>query len=132
MAFESIPGVRVTLKDAGRTFIVSDFFSVYEKGEEFPEIHRWSEVEAILETKTDFVVSSKDFSYKIPKTALSDPRKLLNLRGVFEGAVSQYPEIEYTHPKRVLPPKYLYMSGDVKDPPYMASGTYREREINFS
>lgn len=132
MAFESLPGVKIVSHAAEQTFIVGDFFSVYFKGNDVPSIYRWSEVKALSENKFEFVITVKDAVYRIPKHCIIDNKKLLNLRGVFEGAVSVFPSIEYNHLKRILPPKYLYVSGDVKSSPYITNGVYMEREINFS
>jgi hypothetical protein len=54
------------------------------------------------------------------------------LRGILEGAVSFNPKIEYSHQKRILPPKYLYLSGDPGETQYTVNGYYKEREINLS
>ncbi|MCL2694084.1 MAG: YcxB family protein [Oscillospiraceae bacterium] len=132
MAFESLPGVKAVSYGTGQTFLVGDFFSVYEKGSETPAIYRWPEVTSITENRTDFIVCAGEAVYRIPKSCLLDDKIVLNLRGVFEGAISVNPDIEYNHQKRILPPKYLYLSGDMSDAPYVANGTYKEREINLS
>jgi len=134
LAFESIPGARIVSQATERTFIAGDFFAVYNKGEEIPTIYRWSEIKSITENRTDFIIvaGTGSKSYKIPKSCISEEKNLLNLRCVFEGAVSANPQIDYKHTKRILPPKYLYMTGDMRDSPYTASGVYKEREINLS
>ncbi|MCL2697454.1 MAG: YcxB family protein [Oscillospiraceae bacterium] len=132
MAFESLPGVKVSSYAAEQTFVIGDFFAVYQKGEENPTIYRWTEVKSITENKIEFIINVAGVVYKIPKTGLPDEKKLLNLRGVLEGAVSFNPKIEYSHQKRILPPKYLYLSGDAGDTPYNVNGYYKEREINLS
>ncbi|MCL2637660.1 MAG: YcxB family protein [Oscillospiraceae bacterium] len=132
MAFESLPGVKVTSHAAEQTFVVGDFFAVYLHGEENPTIYRWTEVKTITESRTDFIIHVAGVAYRIPKFCLPDEKKLLNLRGILEGAVSFNPKIEYVHQKRILPPKYLYISGDPGDVPYTVNGFYKEREINLS
>jgi len=132
MAFESLPGVKVYAHTAEQTFVVGDFFAVYRNNEEIPTIYRWAEVKIITENRTDFTVTAGGITYRIPKNCLPDVRKLLNLRGVFEGAISANPSIEYFYQKRILPPKYLYLSGDLSEAPYTVNGVYKEREINFS
>jgi hypothetical protein len=132
MAFESLPGVKVISHASEQTFVVGDFFAVYQRGEEVPTIHRWSEIKTITENKTDFIISTGSTTYKIPKIGISDEKKLLNLRGILEGAASFNHNIEYSHQKRILPPKYLYLSGDMSDAPYTVTGVYKEREINLS
>ncbi|MCL2019555.1 MAG: YcxB family protein [Oscillospiraceae bacterium] len=132
MAFESLQGIKAYSHGSEQTFVVGDFFAVYSKNEEIPTIYNWAEVKSIIENRTDFIINVGGASYDIPKSCIPDERKLLNLRGVLEGAVSTNPSIEYHHQKRILPPKYLYMNGDVSGAPYIVSGVYKEREINFS
>ncbi|MDR2532205.1 MAG: hypothetical protein LBC82_05110 [Oscillospiraceae bacterium] len=132
MAFESLPGVKVVSHATEQTFIIGDFFAVYLKGDEIPTIYRWAEVKSISESRADFTVCLSGITYKIMKTCIPDEKKQLNLRGVFEGAVHFNPAIEYNHPKRILPPKYLYLNGNMNEAPYIVNGVYREREINFS
>jgi len=132
MAFESLPGVKVTSLCAEQTFIIGDFFAVYQKGEDNPVIYRWTEVKSIAESKIEFIINAGGVTYKIPKSGIPDDKKLLNLRGVLEGAVCFNPAIVYNHQKRILPPKYLYLNGDMNEAPYIVSGVYKEREINLS
>ncbi|MDR2558916.1 MAG: hypothetical protein LBC86_05150 [Oscillospiraceae bacterium] len=132
MAFESLPGVKVASYASEQTFVVGDFFAVYLKSEENPTIYRWTEVKSITENKTDFIINAAGIVYKIPKLNIPDEKKLLNLRGVLEGAASFNPDIEYSHQKRILPPKYLYLNGDPGETPYTVNGYYKEREINLS
>ena len=132
MAFEALPGVKVISHTKGQTFIVGDFFAVYQKGADFPTIYRWTQIDAIVENSDNFIIVADGVIYKIPKSCVPDEKKLLNLRGILEGAVSNNPEINYTHQKRILPPKSEYQSGDITSAQFKASGVYNEREINFS
>jgi hypothetical protein len=132
MAFESLPGVKVSSHAAEQTFVIGDFFAVYLKGEENPTIFRWTEVKSITENKTDFIINVAGVNYKIPKFHFPDEKKLLNLRGILEGAVAFNPNIEYSHQKRILPPKYLFLSGDAGETLHTVTGVYKEREINLS
>jgi len=132
LAFESIPGVKVVSHVNDQTFIAGDFFAVYSTGEEFPSIYSWDEIKHISENNSDFVVAASDNTYRIPKSGINDDKKLLNLRGVFEGAVSSHPAITYNYQQRILPSKTLYKSGDITNAQYSAIGVYNEREINFS
>jgi hypothetical protein len=132
MAFESLPGVKIISHAAEQTFIVGDFFAVYQKGEDNPIIYRWAEIKSITENKIDFIINAGGVTYKIPKFGIPDEKRLLNLRAVLEGAAAFNRDIDYNHQKRILPPKYLYMSGDMSDAPYTVSGIYKEREINLS
>jgi hypothetical protein len=132
MAFESLPGVKAACRDTEQLFIVGDYFAVYQKGESFPLIYRWNQIKSIIENRTEFIIIASDDTYRIPKICFPDEKKLLAMRGVLESAVSLNHGIEYNHLKRILPPKNLYLSGDMSDAPYSATGYYKEREINFS
>ncbi|MCL1823736.1 MAG: YcxB family protein [Oscillospiraceae bacterium] len=132
MAFESLHGVKVVSYMTEQTFIIGDFFAVYKKDEEFPLIYRWSEVKSVTENKLDFIINTGEVVYKIAKTCFSDDKKALAVRGIIEGIISVNPSIEYIHQKRILPPKNLYITGDISDANYIANGVYKEREINFS
>jgi hypothetical protein len=132
LAFESLPGVKVTCRDTEQTFIAGDFFAVFNKGNDIPAIYRWNQVKSINENKAEFIIAAGENTYKIFKSCFPDEKKFLNFRGVIESAVSHNAGIEYTHLKRILPPKNLFLTGDISSAPYKATGFYKEREINFS
>jgi len=132
MAFESLPGVKVFCRESEQTFIVGDYFAVYQKGTDTPAIFRWNQIKAISEGKLEFAVSTGGTVYRIPKICFPNEKAVLNMRAVLESAVSLYPRIDYNHMKRILPPKNLYLSGDMTGAAHTATGFYKEREINFS
>ncbi|MCL1881043.1 MAG: hypothetical protein FWF76_02565 [Oscillospiraceae bacterium] len=144
MAFESLPGIKINDPAIKRTYIVADFFSVYENHEHedlessFPEIYQWSDFSTIYETKTSFVFRSTnsngrlDKEFVISSELVYDPRIWLRIRAIVEGAIAANPEIEYSFGKRVLPPKILCSGCEVPSEAYVATGIYDEWEINNS
>jgi hypothetical protein len=73
-----------------------------------------------------------DKEFVLRADAIPDPRAWLRVRGIIEGAVAANPEIEYSHGKRILPPKSLCSGCDISTDSYIATGIYEEGEINNS
>ncbi|MDR0223035.1 MAG: YcxB family protein [Oscillospiraceae bacterium] len=132
MAFESLPGVKIKSADGKQTFIIADFFSVYEKGEEFPAVYEWSDVVSVTENRNGFVIVTNGKSYRILKNCIPDSRVLLMARAIIEGVIAANPKIEYNFGMRILPPKTLCVGCEIPTDAYVASGAYVEKEVNNS
>lgn len=132
MAFEALPGVKIISHANEKTYIISDFFSVYSKEQALPRIYSWSEIVSIAEGRFDFTIATVEDTYKIAKTEIVDVNKLLQIRALLEGAVAAHPKILYSHQRRILPPKTIYRHCDVSANCYSATGVYNEREISYS
>jgi len=132
LAFESQPGVKIKSADTKQIFIIADYFSVYEKGEENPNIYEWSKFASVAETKDAFTLNTGTKTYRIPKKIIPDPAVQLRVRAIIEGVVAAYPHIEYTYGMRILPPKFLCVGCEIPPDAYVAVGSYKEKEVNNS
>ena len=130
LAFESLPGVKITDHNAEKSYIIADFFSVYTKSEELPLIYKWSDFKSIAETHAAFILTGAGVSFNIPKRLLPDPAVQLRVRAIIEGVVAANPRIEYRYGIRILPPKTFCVGCEVPPDAYIATGSYKEGEIN--
>jgi hypothetical protein len=136
MAFESLAGIKIKDPAAKRTYIIADFFSVYEKSRPIPEIYQWSDFSAISETREAFVFGLSHDSgggvFSLPMELFTDPSARIRVRAIIEGAVAANPEIEYSFGKRILPPKTLCAGCEIPQEAFVATGAYTEGEVNNS
>ncbi len=132
MSFESIPSVKVPVHSIGQTFVFGDFFSVYLKGETTPRIYNWSELVSVTETKREFIFTTNDATYKLPKDQIPDTLRFLRIRAIVEGMISVYPHISFRHTDRILPAKNYFMVCETPSNAFAARGIYNEREIAYS
>ena len=130
MAFESLPGVKIRDVNTKQTFIIADFFSVYEKDSEVPEIYKWSDLVSVTENRREFILDAGVKAYHISKDAISDPLTHLKIRAIIEGVIAANPKIEYNFGKRILPPKTLCVGCEIPPDAYVATGSYKEKEVN--
>ncbi|MDR0197557.1 MAG: YcxB family protein [Oscillospiraceae bacterium] len=132
MAFESLPGVKIKSADEKQTFIIADFFSVYEKGNEIPDIYKWTDVISVTENRDVFIIVTNVKTYRISKASVPDSLTLLTVRAIIEGAIAVSPGVEYSFGKRILPPKTLCVGCEIPTDAYVATGAYAEKEVNNS
>jgi hypothetical protein len=136
LAFESLPGIKITDYDNKKSFIIADFFSVYENPEEVPLIYKWSDFSCITETLDAFTFklgkNGKNREFVIPMELIPDPAQRIRARAIIEGAIAANTSIEYIHGRRILPTKTLCMGCEIPPEAYVATGSYREGEINNS
>jgi len=133
LAFESQPGVKVKSPDTKQTFIIADYFSVYEKDEEEPTVYEWPRITAASENRESFLITvDGKITYRIPKKAIPDPGVQLRVRAIVEGVIASHPHIEYSYGMRILPPKTLCVGCEIPGDAYVATGAYRDKEINNS
>ena len=136
MAFESLPGVKINDPDNKKTFIIADFFSVYDNDEEIPNIYKWADFNYIAETKDAFILKINGTpavarEFVIDKELLTVPN-MIRIRAIIEGVVAANPNIEYKYGKRILPTKDLCTGFEIPNEAYIATGAYKENEINNS
>jgi hypothetical protein len=139
MAFESLPGVKINDVDNERAYIFADFFSVYENTqdpEELPKIYKWSDFVSIAENRDAFLLktgeigSNPPVSFNIAKDLIPDPATQIRIRAIIEGAIAANPKTEYVYGRRILPLKTICVSCEIPPEAYIATGGYRESEIN--
>ncbi|MCL1789683.1 MAG: YcxB family protein [Oscillospiraceae bacterium] len=132
MSFESLPGIKINDPNTNLAFIIADFFSVYENEDEVPKIYKWQDFQSITESRNAFIFKSITEEFNIPKELIRDPAALIRVRAIIEGAITDNPGIEYKHGKRILPPKTLCTGCEIPSEAYVATGAYKESEINNS
>jgi len=143
LAFESLPGIKITDYENKQTFIIADFFSVYENNQdsdEVPKIYKWSDFAAIIESKDAFTFKisangnggTSDIEFVIPMELIPDPASHIRIRAIVEGVVAKNPQIEYKYGRRILPPKTLCAGCEIPPEAYVTTGAYKESEINNS
>jgi hypothetical protein len=130
LAFEALKGIRVLVGDD--TYIIGDYFSVIPNSEAEPRIYTWKELTSLSELKREFTLKFGDNQFKISKKILGDNEHILYMRALLEGVIANFPEVEYHHQRRILPPKRIYRNCDTPADAYIARGVYNEKEISFS
>ena len=136
MAFESVPGVKVTVRSENRVFVFGDYFAVYDASVN-PEIYNWSDVVFIHDKLDEIIIGtiddrSPEQPYTLPKAAFADTRDYLAARAIWEGQLALNPKVVYKKGLRILPPKTKYKNSDPDESAYVATGAYTEQEINNS
>lgn len=131
MAFDGLPGMRVTISQNPQSFIIGDYFAVYDKESDVPDVYEWSMLKSYTELPGSFIITLLNgSSYTITKNCFSDASKLIAFRSIVEGQISNYSHITKKVTKRIIPPKYNYRTADVATAAFSAAGTYTERDIN--
>lgn len=133
MAFESLQGIKINDFNENRAYIVADFFSVYEKADDsqvLPLIYKWSDFTTITENRDAFILDNGVRVFRISKNLIPDPAVQIRIRAVLEGAVAANSKIEYRYGRRILPLKTIAVSCEIPPEAYIATGGYRENEIN--
>ncbi|MCL1866840.1 MAG: YcxB family protein [Oscillospiraceae bacterium] len=137
MAFESLSGIKINDFTANRAYIVADYFSFYSNTEdlqEIPKIYKWTDFTAITESKDAFILKVGENGsaeiFDISKDLIPDPAVQIRVRAIIEGVVAANPKIEYKYGRRILPPKTLCVGCEIPPEAYIATGAYKENEIN--
>lgn len=133
LAFDNIDGVKVFSHQTKQVYVIGDYFCVYEDGNSVPLIYDWQAVTAVSENTNEFSITTNDGEhYKISKLLLPDVMKQLTVRAILEGNIARYPNISYSHQKRILPSKNYYTRCDMPEQAFIAKGVYNEKEISYS
>jgi hypothetical protein len=103
-----------------------------ENPEAVPEVYKWSDFKSFSETKEAFILQSEVKTFNLSKELISDPANLIRIRAILEGVVAANPAIEYSYGRRILPPKTLCVGCEIPPEAYVATGAYKENEINNS
>lgn len=128
MAFESLAGERIYVSQSAQTFLVGDYFSVYEMEDEIPMIYEWDDVKSYSELNNGVTITVTDGdTYHIPRNAFSDNLQLIRFRAIAEG---QLGSANCRLTQRILPPKYNYRSVDPPEQSFSANCRYYEKDIN--
>ena len=103
MAFDGLPGMRVTISQNPQSFIIGDYFAVYDKESDVPDVYEWSMLKSYTELPGSFIITLLNgSSYTITKNCFSDSSKLIAFRSIVEGQISNYSHITKKVTKRPL------------------------------
>ena len=130
MAFDSLPGFMMEVPQNHQTFIIGDYFAVFEDDSDMPDVYEWSAVRSYNELADQFRVTFDRAEYTLPKNAFTDNLQLIHFRTIAEGMLSGKPDTQKTVRSRIVPPKYDYVNADLSSNVFTGTGIYAEKEIN--
>lgn len=131
MAFDSLPGMKITISQHPQSFIVGDYFAVFGSGSDIPEVYEWSSVKSYTEAPDGYTITLVNGNtYKLTKNCFTDSTQLILFRSIVEGQLSRCPNTIKKVYRRIIPPKYNYRNIDISENVFSATGTYSERDIN--
>lgn len=131
MAFDSLPGMKITISQHPQTFIVGDYFAVFGSRSDIPEVYEWSSVKSYTEAPDGYTITLVNGNtYKLTKNCFTDSTQLILFRSIVEGQLSRCPNTIKKVYRRIIPPKYNYRNIDISENVFSATGTYSERDIN--
>ena len=130
MAFESLAGFRLTISQQNRTYIVGDYFAVFDDDTDMLDVYEWSSVKSYSELPDCFKIAFEREEYTLPKNAFEENLQIIHFRSVAEGMLAGVNSAEKNIKHRIIPPKYDYSSADLSSSLYTGTGIYAEKEIN--
>lgn len=130
MAFESLAGFRMTISQQNRTYIIGDYFAVFDDETDMLDVYEWSSVRSYSELPDCFKVTFEREEYVLPKNAFEENFQIIHFRTIAEGMLAGVSGVEKNIKNRIIPPKYDYSSADLSASLYTGTGMYAEKEIN--
>lgn len=131
MAFDALSGFKITVSQHNLTYIVGDYFAVFDDETDIPEVYEWSAVKAYEELSDHFHIVFERAEFEIPKSCFSDNMQLIHFRTIAEGMLSGRKDVTFNVKNRIIPPKYNYANADLsKEHTFTGTGVYSEKEIN--
>ena len=130
MAFEALSGFKLTVSQTNQTFVLGDYFAVFDDDTDLPDVYEWSSVIGYYEQSDQFRIAFERAEYVLPKNAFSDNLQIIHFRTIVEGMISGVKGVDIKIKERIVPPKYNYTSADVSTSVFTGTGVYSEKEIN--
>lgn len=130
MAFDALSGFMLNVNQNDQTFVLGDYFAVFEDDSDMPDVYEWRAVRSYTETGDAFKIAFDKAEYTIPKNAFPDNFEIIHFRTIAEGMLSGMKDVEKTVKSRIIPPKYDYVNADLSTSLYTGTGIYTEKEIN--
>ena len=130
MAFEALPGFKITVSQTEQTFIVGDYFAVFQDDNDMPDVYEWRSVLSYSEFPDEFRIGFERAEYVLPKNAFTDNLQIIHFRTIAEGMLSGIKDVELNVKSRIIPPKYNYTNADLSSSAFTGTGVYAEKEIN--
>lgn len=129
MAFESLAGFRLTVSQQNQTFIIGDYFAVFDDETDLLDVYEWSSVKEYTELPDCFRITFERVEYTLPKNAFEENMQIIHFRTIAEGMLASGSAVKNVK-NRIIPPKYNYSSADLSASLYTGTGIYAEKEIN--
>lgn len=130
MAFDALSGFKIVVSQYNITYIIGDYFAVFDDETDVPEVYEWSAVRLYEELPDHFRISFDRADYLIPKNCFVDNMQIIHFRTIAEGMMSGSKDVTFNVKHRIIPPKYNYSSADISNNAYTGTGVYSEKEIN--
>lgn len=130
MAFDSLPGMKITVSKSQQTFIIGDYFAVYEYDNDTPEVYEWKNVTGYTEQPDSFTIAIDKQNFVIPKNVLPGSENIVMFRTMVEGQLANNSLSVKRLTPRIIPPKYNYRNADLSTNVFSAMGIYSERDVN--
>ena len=122
--------MKLTVSQLQQTFLVGDYFAVYEGESDYPQVYEWKSLKSYNEQADCFSFSFPNNTFVVPKMVFSDSKQLIRFRTIAEGQLTNCSSVVKRIQSRIIPPKYNYRTCEIPEKSYSASGTYVERDIN--
>ena len=122
--------MKLTVSQLQQTFIIGDYFAVYEGESDYPQVYEWKSLKSYNEQADSFSFVFPGNTFVVPKMVFSDSRPLIKFRTIAEGQLASCSSAVKRIQSRIIPPKYNYRISEIPEKSYSASGTYVERDIN--
>lgn len=130
MAFEALSGFRLTVSQTNQTFVIGDYFAVFDDDTDMPEVYEWNAVKEYTEQSDSFHINFDRGNYVLPKNAFTDNLQIIHFRTIVEGMLSGVKDVEIKVKDRIVPPKYNYTNADLSTSLFTGTGIYSEKDIN--
>ena len=130
MAFEALSGFKLSVSQTNQTFVIGDYFAVFDDDTDQPVVYEWSSVKGYSELSDSFRIAFEREEYVLPKNAFTDNLQIIHFRTIVEGMLSGVKDVEIKVKNRIVPPKYNYTNADLSTSLFTGTGIYSEKEIN--
>ena len=130
MAFEALSGFKLSVSQSNQTFVIGDYFAVFDDDTDIPDVYEWRSVKRYSEQPDSFQIAFEREEYVIPKNAFSDHMQMIHFRTIVEGNLSGVKGVEINIKNRIIPPKYNYTNADLSNSLFTGTGMYSEKDIN--
>lgn len=130
MAFEALRGFKLTVSHTNQTFVIGDYFAVFDDDTDLPDVYEWSSVRSYSELVDSFCLGFDREEYTLPKNAFEDHMQMIHFRTIVEGNLSGVKGVDIKIKNRIIPPKYNYTNADLSNSVFTGTGVYSEKDIN--
>ena len=128
MAFLNVDGVEVQSPTGDNTFIISDYFTIFNDNNVSPTIYSWNDVTGVYENIGRFEIILKGGEKVVLKKELFDSVEgILSCRAIMEAQSKD--KFKYRHWLRALPDKTSYINTDLPENTLVYKNKYNYEEL---